>query len=100
MYEARDCCVANQKKKRIIISNKLGLHTRAAAKLVELTSKYCSKVEIIYEEKVINGKSIMAIMMLAASQGTELEFRAHGDDEDELMKSLEYLIKSKFGENE
>lgn len=87
-------------QKKIIISNKLGLHARAAAKLVALTSKYQSKIDLTYKDKTVNGKSIMGIMMLAASEGSELEVIIDGDDEQELLTDLEELIGNKFYEVE
>jgi phosphocarrier protein HPr len=85
-------------QKKIKIANKLGLHARAAAKLVSLTSKYSSKVELLYKNKSVNGKSIMGLMMLAASEGSELEIIVEGSDEVELMTKIESLISNKFNE--
>lgn len=87
-------------QKKILIQNKLGLHARAAAKLVSLASKYSAKIDIISKEKTVNGKSIMGIMMLAASKGTELEIIVSGDDEQELIAEITQLINNKFDESE
>lgn len=87
-------------QKKVKIANKLGLHARAAAKLVSLTSKYSSKVELIYNNKSVNGKSIMGLMMLAASEGSILEIIVDGEDELELMSHIESLISNKFNEGE
>jgi phosphocarrier protein HPr len=87
-------------QKKVIIANKLGLHARAAARLVALTSKYSSKVQLICGDKKVNGKSIMGIMMLAASAGSQVEVIAEGDDEQELVDEIENLIGNKFYENE
>ena len=86
------------KAKKIIISNKLGLHARAAAKIVTLTNKFNSIIEIINNEKKADAKSIMKILMLAAPQGTEVTITASGKDEAAAIKSLEKLIKAKFDE--
>lgn len=87
-------------RKKIVISNKLGLHARASAKLVHLSSRYGSYIEIIKNEQVVNGKSIMGVMMLAATKGTEIELSASGEDEIEAMEALILLIESRFGEEE
>ena len=87
-------------KKRITIVNKLGLHARAAAKIVTLTNKYKSNVQIKNGEKVADAKSIMKLLMLSAPKGTELTIIANGDDESTALKSLVNLIENKFDENE
>ena len=87
-------------KKRITIMNKLGLHARAAAKIVTLTNNYKSSIQIRNGEKVADAKSIMKLLMLSAPKGTELTIIANGDDESNALKSLVNLIKNKFDENE
>lgn len=87
-------------QKKITISNKLGLHARAAAKLVSLTSKYSAHIEIANKTKKVNGKSIMGVMMLAAAMGSELEFTIDGDDEKDLLVAVEKLVNNKFNEEE
>lgn len=88
-------------KKNITIINKLGLHARASAKFVSTASKYVSSINVKKEGQThINGKSIMAIMMLAASQGTELSFTIEGPDEDEMAEALHLLINNRFDEPE
>ncbi|MCB1852024.1 MAG: HPr family phosphocarrier protein [Gammaproteobacteria bacterium] len=84
----------------IQIINKLGLHARAAAKFVTLASQYRSKVELILKGQRINGKSIMGVMMLAASQGSELILVTEGEDEVAAIDALDQLIKNRFGEEE
>ncbi|MDF3055635.1 MAG: phosphotransferase system, HPR-related protein, partial [Gammaproteobacteria bacterium] len=76
------------------------LHARASAKLVHLSSRYGSHIEIIKNEQVVNGKSIMGVMMLAASKGTEIELSVTGEDELDAMAALEALIENRFGEAE
>ena len=83
---------------KVQIINKLGLHARAAAKLVSLASTFESAVEIEKEGRRVNGKSIMGVMMLAASQGTDLVLHIDGPDEDEARQQLVDLIENYFGE--
>ena len=82
------------------IINKLGLHARAAAKFVTLASKYKSEVYLSKEQHQVNGKSIMGVMMLAASQGTTLTLQVNGPDEEQASKELIDLINNRFGEDE
>ena len=88
------------KNKKIIISNKLGLHARAAAKFVRIASGFQSEIMIHLGSHKVSGKSIMGIMMLAAGKGTEISLVTVGPDEDEAMTALETLIINKFGEPE
>lgn len=87
-------------KKNITIINKLGLHARAAAKLVHLASRFASESKLIKDGKSANGKSIMGVMMLAAGKGTEIELQVDGLDEHEAMNALSDLINNQFGEGE
>ena len=86
--------------KQIIIINKLGLHARAAAKLVSCASGFSSSVQLQRSGQQINGKSIMGVMMLAASQGSTLEIEVSGEDETEALRALESLINDRFGEDQ
>ena len=86
------------KKKELIIKNKLGLHARAAAKIVSVTNKFDSNITITSGEIIADAKSIMKILMLAAPKGTEIEISASGKDEDRALKTLETLIIDKFDE--
>ena len=88
------------KNKKIIISNKLGLHARAAAKFVRIASGFQSEIMIHFGSHKVSGKSIMGIMMLAAGKGTEISLVTVGPDEDEAMTALENLIINRFGEPE
>jgi len=85
---------------RVTIVNKLGLHARAAAKLVSTASCYQSVIELEKGSQRINAKSIMGVMMLAASKGTELTLHIEGNDESDALTSLKSLINDKFGEGE
>ena len=84
----------------VTIVNKLGLHARAAAKLVTTASGFASNIEIEKNGQKVNGKSIMGVMMLAASRGTLLVITANGKDELEAVDSLEKLVGERFGEQE
>ena len=82
------------------IINKLGLHARAAAKLVKLSSSFESKVEIEKDGQKVNSKSIMGVMMLAASCGTKVTLFADGPDEEQALKAISELINRRFDEEE
>ncbi|MEE2982733.1 MAG: HPr family phosphocarrier protein [Pseudomonadota bacterium] len=82
----------------LMISNRLGLHARAAAKFVQMASRFASEVSVKKDGNAVNGKSVMGIMMLAAAQGAEIEIRTEGEDADEALASLESLVTSRFGE--
>ena len=84
----------------IIIINKLGLHARAAAKLVATASAYQAIIELEKGTQRINAKSIMGVMMLAASKGTSLTVHADGEDEVDALKAINTLINDRFGEGE
>lgn len=85
-------------KKKFTIINKYGLHARSAARLVTLASHYGCKIDIFTESKRVDAKSIMGIMTLAATQGTEIEITVQGEDECEALAALEQLINDGFGE--
>ena len=87
-------------QRKVTISNKLGLHARAAAKLVSTASGYSAEVMLDKQGQRVNGKSIMGVMMLAASKGTVLQLSVDGEGEDEAMQALVALIDNKFGEGE
>lgn len=87
-------------KTTVTISNKLGLHARASAKLTKLAASFASEVWMSRGERRVNAKSIMGVMMLAAGMGTEVEVETHGDREQEAMDALLALIADKFGEGE
>ncbi len=86
--------------KEITIINKLGLHARAAAKFVILASGFQSDVQLGRGARVVNAKSIMGVMMLAAGPGTRLELCATGTDAEEAVARLEQLVLGRFGEDE
>jgi phosphocarrier protein HPr len=87
-------------KKNTTISNKLGLHARASAKLTKLAGSFPCEVWISRGERRVNAKSIMGVMMLAAGLGTEVTLETEGAREEEAMEALLALIADKFGEGE
>ncbi|MFA5241413.1 MAG: HPr family phosphocarrier protein [Sulfuricella sp.] len=84
----------------IEISNKLGLHARASAKITQTASQHKSQVWLSRNGKRINAKSIMGVMMLAAAKGTTIGIEIEGEDEEQAMQALIHLINDKFGEGE
>ena len=86
--------------KTVTIVNKLGLHARAAAKFVTLASSFASNVKLARNGQEVNGKSIMGVMMLAASKGADICLIADGCDENEAIAKLTELIENRFGEAE
>ena len=82
------------------IVNVLGLHARASAKLTQLASQFESEVWLTRDQKRVNAKSIMGVMMLAASKGTVLELEVSGPDESDAMNAIKTLVADKFGEGE
>jgi len=82
------------------IINRLGLHARAAARFVRVASGYESEIKLRRGHRHVNGKSIMGVMMLAASMGTRLVISANGSDEQEALQELKELVADRFGEEE
>ena len=87
-------------KRSITITNKLGLHARASAKLTQLAAQFQSQVFISRNGRRVNAKSIMGVMMLAASKGTAVELEIDGPDEAQAIDTIEKLFADKFGEGE
>lgn len=87
-------------KTPISISNKLGLHARASAKLSKLAGSFRSEVFLSREGRRVNAKSIMGVMMLAAGIGSELDLEVSGTDEQEATDALVALVNDKFGEGQ
>jgi phosphocarrier protein HPr len=84
----------------INVTNKLGLHARASAKLVKCAAGFTSDVWLARGERRVNGKSIMGVMMLAAGLGAELTLETEGEDEEAAMQALVALFADNFGEGE
>jgi len=85
---------------QVTICNKLGLHARAAAKFVATASEFESEIEIEKDGKRVNGKSIMGVMMLAASKGTDIKLLIEGTDAQLAMDKIKQLVLDRFGEEE
>lgn len=84
----------------IEIKNKLGLHARAAAKLVHTAARFRCDIKIRKGDEEVDGKSILGILLLAAGRGTTITIKANGDDEAEAVEAIEKLIDAKFDEVE
>ena len=87
-------------KQDILIINKLGLHARASTKLTQTASQFKSDIWIERNGRRVNAKSIMGVMMLAASKGSTVSLEATGEDEELAMEALMALINNRFGEPE
>jgi phosphocarrier protein HPr len=87
-------------KKTIEITNKLGLHARASAKLTQTANQFGCDIWVSRNSRRVNAKSIMGVMMLAAAKGAVIDLETNGEDEAEAMAALEALIQDKFGEGE
>ncbi|WP_418318468.1 HPr family phosphocarrier protein [Piscinibacter sakaiensis] len=87
-------------KTPVNISNKLGLHARASAKLSKLAGSFKSEVFLARDGRRVNAKSIMGVMMLAAGMGSELELEVDGSDEESAAEAILALINDKFGEGQ
>jgi phosphocarrier protein HPr len=82
----------------VVVSNQLGLHARAAARFVHLATRFVSQIRVARESKVMDGKSIMGILLLAAARGTTITISADGLDEAAAVEALVRLVESGFGE--
>lgn len=82
----------------VIIQNKLGLHTRAAAKLVDTAKRFASRIELTYRDRTVDCKSIMGVITLGAQKDNVLELRIQGEDENEALAAITHIIDTKFGE--
>ena len=87
-------------KTRVTISNKLGLHARASAKLTKLAGGFASDIQLTRNDRRVNAKSIMGVMMLAAGLGSDIEIEVSGIDEQAATDGLVALINDKFGEGQ
>lgn len=83
----------------VTILNRLGLHARPAMSLVDLASGYACDIKIQKDKQVVDAKSIMQLMMLAATKGTALTITADGDDAEQAVAAIESLVNSKFDED-
>jgi len=87
-------------ERELDIRNRLGLHARAAAKLVHTSSRYSSSIRIRKDREEVDGKSILGILLLAASQGTRITITASGDDEQAAVEAITHLVNGRFDEEE
>ncbi len=85
-------------RRTLLIQNRLGLHMRAAALLVQTASKYDAEILIIKDDQSVNGKSIIGLMMLAAGQGTSIDVEADGPQATEAVEAIAALIDRRFDE--
>ena len=84
--------------KTLEIKNRLGLHARAAARLVQMVNRFSSEVKISKDGQLVNGRSIMGVLTLAATQGSKINVEAKGVDAQEALRAIERLIEKKFYE--
>jgi phosphocarrier protein len=87
-------------EKNFTVKNRLGLHARPAALFVQTTNRFKANVKVRKGEQEVDGKSIMGLMMLAAEEGSVLSIRADGQDEDDVLNSLDQLFEDRFGEKD
>ncbi len=85
-------------RREVEIRNELGLHARPSARFVEQANKFRSKISVRKEDQLVNGKSVMGLMTLAAAKGTRMIIEADGQDAGEAVEALARLIEEKFGE--
>lgn len=85
-------------ERRLLIKNRLGLHARAAAKMVQISNAFASNLNIRFDGQEIDGKSILNILTLACPMGSEILLQADGPDAERLLEAMERLIDDKFGE--
>jgi phosphotransferase system HPr (HPr) family protein len=84
----------------LLIINKLGLHARAAAKLATVAGQFSSNTQLITKQKTVDCKSVMALMLLAAAKGTEIQIQCEGRDEEQASQAIAELINNRFDEDE
>lgn len=87
-------------KSRLQIINKLGLHACAASKFAQTSARFSADIKVHCQGKSVDGKSVMALMLLAAGKGSELELEVSGSDEDAALNAISELVAGRFGEPE
>jgi phosphocarrier protein len=92
--------VADEQRAVLQIKNRLGLHARAAAQFVQTASKFDAEVTVAKDDQVVNGRSIMGVMMLAAEQGSHIEVVATGPQASEALQAIAALLDARFNEAE
>jgi phosphocarrier protein HPr len=94
-----DQAAENDSKERLVeVINKMGIHARPAAMIVRVSNRHSAEVHVEKDGELVNGKSIMGLMMLAAGQGSKLKFIANGSGAEEVLDEIEKLFKNKFNE--
>ena len=86
--------------KKLEIKNRLGLHARAAALLVQTVNKFSAQVSVSKDGQSADGRSIMGVLTLAATQGSKIQVEANGEDAEKVVKALEKLLDNRFNESE
>jgi phosphocarrier protein HPr len=86
--------------KKLEIQNRLGLHARAAALFVQTVNKFSSQVTVTNDGQIADGRSIMGMLTLGASQGSKIQVEVTGEDADKALRAIEKLLDSRFNENE
>lgn len=86
--------------KKLEIKNKLGLHARAAALMVQTVNKFAAQVTVSKDGQTADGRSIMGVLTLAATQGSKIQVEASGEDAERAIKAIEKLVESRFNESE
>lgn len=86
-------------REQLTIQNKLGLHTRAAAKLVDVAKRYGSKIELVYRDRTVDAKSIMGVITLGAQKDNIIDIVITGEDEQDALGAITKLVNAKFGED-
>lgn len=87
-------------RKKLVIKNRLGMHARASALLVQTVNRFASEVKISKDDNVVNARSIMGVLTLGAAKGSRIRVEAKGDDAQEAMLAIEQLIEDKFRESD
>ena len=87
-------------KKRLEIKNRLGLHARASALLVQTINRFSCEVKISKDDQVVNGRSIIGVLTLGAAKGAKIRVEARGNDAQQAVAAIEELVENKFGEGE
>ena len=85
-----------RKRATFVVINDKGLHTRPSTELVKCTNSFNSKINILYRNYIVNGKSLLGILMLAAGKGAKIEIEAEGDDAEIAIKTILNLAKNRF----
>lgn len=86
-------------RQSLTVENKLGIHTRAAAKLVDTAKRYSSRIELMFRDRIVDCKSIMGVITLGAQKDHQVDVIINGDDEQEALTAIRQIFHDKFGED-